>query len=82
MGSCILSYNNQNQMKNESRNEILKIKKFEPKKEMRKLKNEIKIECHIKGSSPFIPEAISDVLKKSTARIEFNEKKNLLQDFL
>ena len=77
MGSCMLSYNNLNQMKNESQNE----KKFEPKKEMRKLKNEIKIECHIKGSSPFIPEAISDVLKKSTARIEFNEKKKLFTGF-
>jgi len=48
---------------------------------MLKLKNEIKIECHIKGSSPFIPEAISDILKKSTARIEFNEKKKYFTGF-
>jgi len=53
--------------------------KKEPKKEIPELASKVKkIEiiknCQIKAS-PVIPEDISKILKKSTARIEFNEKK-------
>ena len=36
---------------------------------------EIIRECHVKAACPIIPEQISEILKKSTARIEFIEKK-------
>ena len=38
-------------------------------------------ECHVKGTCPIIPEQISEILKKSTARIEFNDIKKTSTGF-
>ena len=63
-----------NVIKNDTKNEIPKmISKIENKEIIR--------ECHVKGTSPIIPEEISDILKKSTARIEFNDEKKTSTGF-
>jgi len=71
--------NEKKETKNELKNDIKK----EAKKEISKSieKNEIIKECHVKGSGPIIPEEISDVLKKSISRIEFDEKKKSFTGF-
>ena len=86
MGCC--GYNSENissnkNEKKETKNELKKDIKIEAKKEISKSieKNEIIKECHVKGSSPIIPEEISDVLKKSTARIVFDAKKKYFTGF-
>jgi len=69
--------NEKKETKNESKNKLKNDIKIEAKKEISKSieKNEIIKECHVKCSSPIIPEEISDILKKSTTRIEFNGEK-------
>jgi len=63
-----------NEIKNDAKNEIPKmISKIENKEIIR--------ECHIKGICPIIPEEISEILKKSIALIEFNDKKKTSTGF-
>jgi len=68
------------------KNKIKNDTKIETKNEMPKLiskieNKEIIRECHVKGTSPNISEEISEILKKSTARIEFNDKKKTSTGF-
>ena len=90
MGCCGCNHENQSFNKNEKKeigkkNETKKDIKIEPKKEITKLNSKVKTieiikKSQIKGS-PIIPEEISKILKESTARIEFNEKKKSFTGF-
>ena len=54
---------------------------LETNSEIKSHENKIIKECHVKGSGSFIPEEITDTLRKTTVRIEINKGQKFFTGF-